>query len=456
MQPSSPLCRDAVLVLPGIMGSELVELGSGKVLWGLSPKAYARLWTSAEGIRRLHLTDQERAGKYERVKATRTLQFPSASPGLGGFEPYTALVRQLQRQSPHPDAVAEFPYDWRLPVAVNAAFLADAAERHLRQWRRHPRGSQEAALVLVAHSMGGLVARYFTQQLGGRSAVRHTITLGTPFQGAVKAAYLLNCGRGAPVPLPRARLRALAATLPGVHDLLPSYRCVDDGGPGRRLTPQDVADIGGDPELAADSLRLHEMVAEPSSDGLSTVVGVFQPTMQSMRIEAGVVLPQWHLPAASSESGAIDHGGDGTVYVEAAYGGVEPIASLPQSHAGIARSPEARAVVAAKLVRGRLGPPMGEPHLGVRVPDLVAVGQPCEIDIEAGIDAVPSCFVTDLASGERSEVRPSRRSGALRAVAVMPREGAYRIEVKEGGFSAVSAIVLACPAAELGLTTSDR
>ena len=42
----------------------------------------------------------------------------------------------------------------------------------------------------------------------------------------------------------RARLRELALTLPGVHDLLPSYRCVDDAG-GRPLTPADVADLVG-------------------------------------------------------------------------------------------------------------------------------------------------------------------------------------------------------------------
>jgi len=451
MEAALPLCRDAVMVLPGIMGSELVDVESGDVLWGLSPKAYARFWTSPEGIRRLHLTDEERAGAYARVRATRTLRLPSVSPGLGGFEPYTALVKRIREQCPHSDAVAEFPYDWRLSVPTNAGLLADAAERHLQQWRQHPRGSRDARLVLVAHSMGGLVARYFTERLGGREVVGQTITLGTPFSGAVKAAYLLNSGRGAPVPLPRARLRALVATLPGVHDLLPSYRCVDDGGAGRRLTPQDVADIGGDPELAANSLRLYEAFAEPARESLSTVVGVFQPTMQSMRIDAGVVIPQWHLPAVSAGSAPVDHGGDGTVYVEAALGGVEPIASLPQSHAGIARTKEARDVVTAKLVRVRLGPPMGEEGFGVEVPDLVAVGQPCEIGIAADVDAMPTCVVTELDSGERFEVRPSRRSGALRAVTVLPREGAYRIEVKEGAFSAVSALVLACPAEDLTL-----
>lgn len=36
---------------------------------------------------------------------------------------------------------------------------------------------------IVAHSMGGIVARYFLQQMSGDGHVRHLITIGTPHQG---------------------------------------------------------------------------------------------------------------------------------------------------------------------------------------------------------------------------------------------------------------------------------
>lgn len=124
--------------------------------------------------------------------------------------------------------------------------------------------------------------------------VRQLITLGTPFHGSVKAVHLLNSGRGAPVPLPRARLRILAAQLPGLYDLLPAYRCVDDGSGGRRLTPGDIADLGGDADLAERSLGLHHACGQPAPEELRTVVGVDQPTMQSFRLRDGVVIPQWH------------------------------------------------------------------------------------------------------------------------------------------------------------------
>ncbi|GDY29258.1 lipase [Gandjariella thermophila] len=43
---------------------------------------------------------------------------------------------------------------------------------------------------IVGHSLGGLVARYYVQRLGGDARVRTLVTLGTPHQGTL-AAYLL-------------------------------------------------------------------------------------------------------------------------------------------------------------------------------------------------------------------------------------------------------------------------
>jgi pimeloyl-ACP methyl ester carboxylesterase len=437
-----PVCRDAVIVIPGIMGSELADAETGDVLWGLSPRSYLRLWIRGDGLGRLRVTDQEREGKTGRIRATGLLRFPVAAPIFGGFEPYTQLVRGVRRSLIHPDALCEFAYDWRLPVAFNAARLGDAVDAHLRRWRLHRLGSKDAKVVLVAHSMGGLVARYFTAIMGGASAVRLTVTLGTPFFGAVKAAYLLNAGRGAPVRLPRARLRELALTLPGIHDLLPSYRCVDDGG-GRRLTPADVADLGGDAELAEASFAMQHALAKTGPDGLRTVVGVEQPTMQSMRLVRGVVVPQRHIVETGART---DHRGDGTVYLEAALGGVEPVSYLPQSHGGLARTPETIAAVVSVLTRQRLGPPMGATGAGLDVPDLVIAGEPNEAWVTVPDDAMPSCRVFDADTGAQVAAPvPVRREGRLLVTLRMPALGVYRVEVKTGGYSAVTALIMALP-----------
>lgn len=44
---------------------------------------------------------------------------------------------------------------------------------------------------IVAHSMGGLIARYFVQLLGGDGLVRNLITLGTPHRGTSLSRYSL-------------------------------------------------------------------------------------------------------------------------------------------------------------------------------------------------------------------------------------------------------------------------
>jgi hypothetical protein len=438
----TPICADAVILVPGIMGSELVDLETNTVLWGLSAKGYASFWTSGSLWEKLKVTDDERSGKTGRVKAERLLRAPAFTPVLRGIEPYSRLTAGICASVPHRDAVLEFPYDWRLPVAYNAAQLATVAEQHLENWRAHPCGSPDAKLVLVAHSMGGLIARFFTGVLGGDSEVRQTVTIGTPFQGAVKVVFLLDRGRGGPLPLPRRRLRDLARTLPGIYDLLPSYRCVEEGGRTRKLTPADVGQLGGDVELARATADLHETLAEVKITDLRTMVGTEQPTMQSLRLGYGAAEPQYYI---HEDDGPIDWRGDGTVYVQVASGGVEPISSLPQTHGALVRTTEAIAAVRAVLTRRRLGPPMGGPGISLEVPESVVVGEPFEISVTSGADARNAkCRVVD-ADTDTQISRPLliRRQEAMVALPRLPRPGLYRIEVKDGGFSAVSQLVMA-------------
>ncbi len=54
------------------------------------------------------------------------------------IEPYNDLVATVTRSVADPEAALPFAYDWRLSVATNARFLAEAAREHLERWRRHP------------------------------------------------------------------------------------------------------------------------------------------------------------------------------------------------------------------------------------------------------------------------------------------------------------------------------
>jgi triacylglycerol lipase len=57
------------------------------------------------------------------------------------------------------------------------------AEQVAREARLLVKKYKVSQIDIIAHSMGGLVSRYFVQLLGGDGLVRNLITLGTPHQG---------------------------------------------------------------------------------------------------------------------------------------------------------------------------------------------------------------------------------------------------------------------------------
>ncbi|WP_436535218.1 lipase family alpha/beta hydrolase [Actinoplanes sp. HUAS TT8] len=446
-QPDAVVTGDAVVVVPGIMGSELVDTGTGETLWGLrDPRWYVKAWAGGSALRALALTDDERAGHYGRVRATGLLRFPAFAPVLRGFEPYGRLLDGIRPVTRDPAAVAEFGYDWRLPVSHNAALLADFADAHLRAWRARSPGD-DVRVVIVAHSMGGLLARHLTTIPGAADLVRRVITLGTPFYGAAKAVVLLSSGRGGPLPLPHARLRDLVRGLPGVYDLLPTYRCVDTGTDARRLDVSDVRGLGGDGELAEAAFARAGRVARVALPGHVQVVGAHQPTTQSVRLDAGVAVGErWTCkPAAAGGIERVDLAGDGTVYRESAQ--LHDVAAMPlaQSHGAIARSNEAIIAVADVLTDRRTGPWLGAGDLGLDLPDLVRPGVPFTVEVSGADHPLDvSCRVIDASTDRMVQPVPLRRAdGRIAGTVAVPAPGVYRVEAAGGGSSPVSQLVMA-------------
>jgi triacylglycerol esterase/lipase EstA (alpha/beta hydrolase family) len=76
-----------------------------------------------------------------------------------------------------------------MDVRVAARRLAEAVEDLVATTGYH-------RVHVVGHSLGGLVARYYVQRLGGDARVHTLVTLGTPHSGTVPAYFLpLRLGR---------------------------------------------------------------------------------------------------------------------------------------------------------------------------------------------------------------------------------------------------------------------
>ncbi|MEU5363293.1 hypothetical protein ABZ354_07310 [Streptomyces sp. NPDC005925] len=461
------------MVVPGIMGSELHDTRTDKAIWGLANGSWlAKAWLSPQGLDGLRLTPEELAGDYTRVRARRLLRFPAWSPFLRGFEPYHKLLRTVEDTVAHRDAVMAFPYDWRLPVAVNARRLATEARDHLQRWRAHPAHDEArrqavderpARLVFVAHSMGGLVA-CAALTLGPDSDLaadtRGVMTLGTPFKGSVVAANILNTVQGGPLPLPHRRLAAAAATMPAVHELLPQFLCVEDGLDVRHLTPADVANLGGDKDLfgAAEDFfaTFHSTLDLPQ---LWPVVGTRQDTVQSMKLVDGVVHASEYsfrtdtdgtvkrLPTGAPRRYNV--WGDGTVHRESMPAVPQRAMPVFAQHGAMANGKDARRVVSDFLLRDEpLGPDQAEDGIGLTVPDYVTPHAAWDCVITGTDDpAEVQCTVTALDGGWETVARHEAvDDGKLSTEIVLPGEGLYRVAVKADYGPAVTQIVFSGPA----------
>ncbi|WP_007507665.1 esterase/lipase family protein [Pseudofrankia saprophytica] len=151
-----------------------------------------------------------------------------------------AVLDDGSRPVPNLDAtVVAFGYDFRRSVADAARRLDDEIRQRVRHlWPQDP--LQAARVLLVAHSMGGLVARYWAALPGNDQLCRAMLTLGTPHRGAPKALDILANG----VAVGPSRIRRPREVLrgwPSVAELMPRYPAIADlrqpshGSPHRSL-----------------------------------------------------------------------------------------------------------------------------------------------------------------------------------------------------------------------------
>jgi pimeloyl-ACP methyl ester carboxylesterase len=310
---------DVVVLLPGITGSVLAN-ARGQEVW--SPSA-GSLWrtisTGGGSIKGLELSADGDPGG---VTAPRLIPDATIVPGLIKIDGYTRpedyLISRLGVE--RGKNYFPYPYDWRLDNRVSARRLENQAHDWLNEWRASS-GNGDAKLILIGHSMGGLVARYFLECLGGWQHTRALITLGTPHQGSLNAVDFLVHGTKKGVGPFGIDLSPLLRSYPSVYQLLPIYRCIDSGGGGLAAVG-DAAATGILPHVKADWARqaraFHQEIQDAQKQNardtaytdrgyrMVPVVGIEQPTLQSARVAGGTI------ELLRSFDGK-DDGGDGTV-----------------------------------------------------------------------------------------------------------------------------------------------
>jgi pimeloyl-ACP methyl ester carboxylesterase len=306
---------DIVVLVPGITGSVLER--NGKEVWGPTTGAVLHgLLSGGRSLQDLRLQDDppDVDDLGDGVRATRLINDVHIFPKLWKIDGYTKVGERLRRalRLEAGTSYFELPYDWRRDNRVAARRL----QRQLAGWLQRRRQTHpDAKTVLVAHSMGGLICRYFIEVLGGWKDTRALITFGTPYRGSLNALDTLSNGVRK---LGLLDLTELSRSFTSIYQLLPIYPCYEQavGEPIRLKEAEQIPGLEMARVRAADEFhreieRAVEADQATGGDGrprytISPVVGIEQPTNQSARLRSGRV-------DLVRSRGGVDEMGDGTV-----------------------------------------------------------------------------------------------------------------------------------------------
>jgi len=238
-QPAASTGKAPIIIIPGLTGSELVNSKTGEHVWfrkGRAKDDDLRLPISPNLAR-----NRDNLVPGDIIRSVQFLKF------LPETEIYERLIDALEKRGGYREAKwstatakdAEdtffvFPYDWRRDNVENARLLITRIEAVKRRM-----GKPDLKFNVVAHSMGGLIARYAAMYGNADlpagtprptwAGARHfgkIFLLGTPNEGSVQAIEtLLNgfsyVGGGLNLPFIQNISRFDVFTIPSIYQLLP-------------------------------------------------------------------------------------------------------------------------------------------------------------------------------------------------------------------------------------------
>lgn len=449
------MTNDLIILIPGIGGSRLER--DGKPIYDLSFGALPRLiWNWTGGGLAFH----GGSGKPDDGVVATDLFNNQLIPGYFGVDDYDGLVNTLKSAVRDPVLqFFKFPYDWRASNRWAAEALDAFARPRLHTWQKSG-GGPEAKLWLVCHSMGGLVARYFLEHLGGSDITRRLVTIATPHRGAPKALNaLVNGMKFGPLDF-SAVIRSFAST----YELLPQApvvkvgnasdgamaRVADFFGMGSLLplpatamsatAPSGLAPLPHiDAQRLRDALEFHKAIrgpvvqrmdrGEPSPYKITCLFNRRQRTVQSaLWHQSEPLMSDDPATAVASGQNPLLYRGDGSVPGPSAipieWSTTQDAIAMDQKHVAM---PSARTLtdllhnLANPLdARADMGSEASDGSLGLAMPPLVQVGEMFEIEL----DAVRAARLTVTVEPVQTTIGP-----ALEEVVVINKDSIARLEL---------------------------
>ncbi|HYH58917.1 MAG TPA: alpha/beta fold hydrolase [Thermoleophilaceae bacterium] len=249
----------------------------------------------------------------------------SVGPGSPG-DVYGSTVNFLRGLAP--DRVHFYAWDWRKSPEQTVQGL-DALINQVRQ---------DGKVVLMGHSMGGLVIRWYIEDAQRAAKVARAVTVGTPYWGAPKSLFPVAAGVEAPgfspldILFDNDELQAFARNLQGLYFLWPSaayggWLSVLGESPSPLDRPNLLAyvanELGGNATLlrrALDAHAQHLDQLDPNGIDYQVVLGTGLLTVERVSI-----IP---LPGDFGQYSVRWGDGDGTVPYKSAQLGGQPGARL--------------------------------------------------------------------------------------------------------------------------------
>ncbi|HZH90420.1 MAG TPA: hypothetical protein VEX70_07315 [Pyrinomonadaceae bacterium] len=240
--------KTPVIVIPGILGSQLMNRRTREVVW---PSAFR---SSTDGLSLPTMPDL--ASNRDELVAERIVETAKLARLAPDIYVYYELLNALRRfgnyrdgdwDNPAPegdrDTFYVFPYDWRRDNVESAQLLFERIEELKRKL-----GRPDLRFNIVAHSMGGLVARYAAMYgdaglpegdaavpqptWAGARHIKKIFMFGTPNEGTMEAfatlleGYSINEGLRRRIRLLNKLSREDAVTIPSIYQLLPHPEAV--------------------------------------------------------------------------------------------------------------------------------------------------------------------------------------------------------------------------------------